>query len=138
MAFLQPPAEALTDAEFTTKLERFFAGVNAVMVRAELHSPRVIKLRSGRGKYLAVDVVEYPHDDPDMKSEGKATSVFCFIAAEDTTTNGLGVVKRGDVLKPASYKKPAKHARGSIFDEWGGLRGADGSREIAWTGPEYR
>lgn len=27
----------------------------------------------------------------------------------------------GDVLKPASWKAPAKHARGNIFDEKNGL-----------------
>lgn len=28
----------------------------------------------------------------------------------------------GDVLKPASWKTPAKHARGNIFDEFNGLK----------------
>lgn len=28
----------------------------------------------------------------------------------------------GDVLKPASWRAPAKHARGNIFDEWNGMR----------------
>lgn len=28
----------------------------------------------------------------------------------------------GDVLKPASWKTPAKHARGNILDEHNGLR----------------
>lgn len=28
----------------------------------------------------------------------------------------------GDVLKPASWKAPAKHARGNIFDKWNGLK----------------
>lgn len=32
----------------------------------------------------------------------------------------------GDVLKPASYKTPAKHARGNLFDPDGGLK---------WMGP---
>ncbi len=37
-------------------------------------------------------------------------SVHCFV---DRTN--------GDVLKPATYKSPAKHARGNIFDESNGL-----------------
>lgn len=37
----------------------------------------------------------------------------------------------GDVLKPASWKAPAKHARGNIFDNNNGL----GS--MLWTGPAY-
>src|SRR5436189_184485 len=28
----------------------------------------------------------------------------------------------GDVLKPAGWKAPAKHARGNIFDDHGGLK----------------
>jgi hypothetical protein len=32
----------------------------------------------------------------------------------------------GDVLKPASWKAPAKHARGNIFDQWNGMK---------WIGP---
>lgn len=28
----------------------------------------------------------------------------------------------GDVLKPASFKTPAKHARGNIFDEYNGMK----------------
>lgn len=38
-------------------------------------------------------------------------SVHCFI---DTTN--------GDVLKAAGWKAPAKHARGNLFDDAGGLR----------------
>ena len=30
-------------------------------------------------------------------------------------------IKTGDVLKPASWKAPAKHARGNIFDKSNGL-----------------
>ena len=29
----------------------------------------------------------------------------------------------GDVLKPASFKTPAKHARGNIYDDHNGLKG---------------
>lgn len=47
-------------------------------------------------------------------------SVHCFV---DRTT--------GDVLKPASWSAPAKHARGNIFDDKNGL----GS--MYWTGPAY-
>lgn len=40
----------------------------------------------------------------------KSGSVHCFVDKET-----------GDVLKPASWSKPAKHARGNIFDEHNGL-----------------
>lgn len=47
--------------------------------------------------------------------------IYAFIALEDFSTKELGQVKAGDVMKPASYKKPAKHARGNVFDAEGGL-----------------
>lgn len=52
--------------------------------------------------------------------DGNSGSVHCFIARGDSTTRGLGLVRKGDVLKPASYKVPAKGARGNLFDENGG------------------
>lgn len=43
-------------------------------------------------------------------------SVYCFIAACDSESKTLGVVKKGDILKAASWKQPAKHVRGSIYN----------------------
>ncbi len=37
----------------------------------------------------------------------------------------------GDVLKPATWKAPAKHARGNLFDEFGGLK------HMSQYGPAY-
>ena len=37
----------------------------------------------------------------------------------------------GDVLKPASWKRPAKHARGNIFDE------NEGMKYMSSYGPAY-
>jgi hypothetical protein len=124
-------------ADFNAALDAFIAGVNRIYVEAKLHCPRCVRLRSGQGKYLALDVIEFDRDDPQMEGDGRPTSVFCFVAAEETTTKGLGLVSVGDVLKAAGYKKPAKHARGNIFDDHNGLRGRSGQREMAWTGPEY-
>jgi len=47
-------------------------------------------------------------------------SVWCFID-----------LKTGDVLKPASWKRPAKHARGNIFDS------ANGLGRVNEHGPNY-
>lgn len=46
-----------------------------------------------------------------VNENGKDCSVWAFI----NRTNG-------DVLKAASWNAPAKHARGNVFDEWGGMR----------------
>lgn len=48
------------------------------------------------------------------------TSAAAFVAKEDGETKNLGLVRKGDVLKPASWKGPARHARGNLFDAWGG------------------
>lgn len=58
-------------------------------------------------------------------------SAYAFIALRDNQTNALGVVKRGDVMKPASWKVPAKHARGNLFDATGGLG------QVGAYGPAY-
>lgn len=44
-------------------------------------------------------------------------SIYAFIALVDMQTSTLGTVKAGDIHKAASYKLPAKHKRGSVFDE---------------------
>lgn len=49
-----------------------------------------------------------------------------FIAMEDFETKQLGSVKRGDILKPVNWSRPAKHARGNIFDE---------NRGMLWMNP---
>jgi hypothetical protein len=43
--------------------------------------------------------------------DGTQGSVHCFVD-----------MLNGDVLKAASWRAPAKHARGNIFDEYDGLR----------------
>jgi hypothetical protein len=77
--------------------------------------------RSGR-TWIAVDRID---------TEGPGNSIFCFIAAQDGCNRSVGTWKRGDVMKPATYRKPAKHARGNIFDSNNGLA------SMAWTGPAY-
>lgn len=58
-------------------------------------------------------------------------SVHAFVAREDSTTKALGNVQAGDVMKAATYRAPAKHARGNIFDT------ANGSGRMTASGPEY-
>ena len=55
-------------------------------------------------------------------------SVWGFIAKVDGTHKGLPM-KKGDVLKPAGWRAPAKHTRGNIFD--------DNQDYFQWTGPNY-
>ena len=60
------------------------------------------------GRYIRINETSEELDKPSNRPI--RDSVWAFI---DRTT--------GDVLKPASYKAPAKHARGNIFDEKGGM-----------------
>jgi len=50
--------------------------------------------------------------------------IHSFIALCDNETKGLGKVLKGDVMKPATWKAPARHARGNIYDDYNGLENA--------------
>ena len=55
-------------------------------------------------------------------------SVWGFVAKKDGFHKELPM-KVGDVFKPASWRAPAKHVRGSIFDT--------NTNWFRWTGPNY-
>lgn len=55
------------------------------------------------------------------------SSVWGFVSLIEGVNKGSLVLK-GDLLKPASYKSPAKHSRGNIFD---------GSAKWEFFGPSY-
>jgi hypothetical protein len=62
-------------------------------------------------KWVRVVVIERQHDGGQ-----RVSSVYAFIALQDGETKALGKIKAGDIHKPATFKAPAKHARGSVFD----------------------
>lgn len=69
----------------------------------------------------------------DRSLDGTTTvrgSAHAFIDITGGTIGGVNHA-RGSVLKPASWKAPAKHARGNIFAKDNGLSCMD------WTGPAY-
>lgn len=45
------------------------------------------------------------------------TSIYAFVAMSDFQTKELGQIKRGDIHKAATYKAPAKHARGNVAQD---------------------
>jgi len=55
------------------------------------------------------------------------TCCWGFISRVDGELKG-SLIKKGDLLKPATWKAPAKHARGNIID---------GSARYSVYGPEY-
>jgi len=56
-------------------------------------------------------------------------SVWGFVAKVDGVHKGVPMVK-GDILKAAGWRAPAKHSRGSIFDK-------EMHKSFSWTGPNY-
>ena len=62
-------------------------------------------------KWVRVVTLDVPNE-----GEPRVSSVYAFIALIDGNTKALGSFKAGDIFKPAGWKAPAKHARGSVFD----------------------
>lgn len=57
------------------------------------------------------------HIEEKLRGVWTRTSIYAFVARVDLDNKTLGYVKAGDIMKPASLTKPARHTRGSIFDE---------------------
>lgn len=51
-----------------------------------------------------------------VDTSGTSRSCYAFVALCDFENKQLGKVKQGDIHKPASWKAPAKHSRGSVFN----------------------
>lgn len=69
---------------------------------------------------------EFPNMAPD-EITSKIGKRYAKIIRTHVANNGRSVhcfvdITNGDVLKAASWKAPAKHARGNIFDEHDGLK----------------
>jgi len=82
--------------------------------------PHTHEVESIGSSFARVVSREYDPRDPD--GEGRATGVYCFVAMKDGKNKELGEYKAGDIFKAASYKKPAKHARGNIWTDLSGVR----------------
>lgn len=91
----------MTVKDFDKRLKEFIARVtklNGEYMKDNFPSLKVDPIKTAPGlRYVKVI---------------RGTSVYCFV---DVFT--------GDVLKAASWKKPAKHARSNIFDEDFGMSG---------------
>jgi hypothetical protein len=63
-------------------------------------------------KWVRVEKRDYP--------DREGGSISTFIALATFSTKALGEVKAGDIHKSATYKAPAKTARGSVYaDDFG-------------------
>jgi len=59
-------------------------------------------------------------------------SVIAFVAKVDGQTKALGAYKMGSVFKPATWKIPAKHVRGSIFSDSNGREAMERSGNVRY------
>lgn len=102
-----------------TEIEKFVTEINEV--RKEFYTTSFPNLKpakialSNRGRKYAKLVY--------LNEAGKVASVWGFIALN----NGNGY-RKGDLLKPASFSAPAKHARGNILN---------GTAKWTVNGPAY-
>jgi hypothetical protein len=65
--------------------------------------------------------------------QGSSRSSWAFVAKDDGESKALGQWKKGDIFKSASWRAPAKHARGNVFD----LSNGPTCNVTQWTGPNY-
>jgi len=82
--------------EFGDRFDEFMVRINNFL-KADVYPNRKITFTTG-GKYIKVIDDKY--------GDGESCSVYAFIDKSS-----------GDLLKPASWKAPAKHARSNIFNE---------------------
>ena len=97
---------------YEERLDKFVNGCQGLIDEnhkrfANLITPR-LRISTGR-RYSKIIVTEARGREIDEQFVD--ASVYCFIDR-----------KNGDVLKSASWKAPAKHARGNIFDNFNGLK----------------
>lgn len=66
-----------------------------------------------------------------VSKHGGQDSVWAFVAVANGESKGMGKYNRGDIFKPATWRAPAKHARGNVFES------LPLCNVTTWTGPNY-
>jgi hypothetical protein len=109
----------------TPALQSFAAAVDALREKHRVECGFAFAARFGAiiapiapgSKFVRIMSTETPLSPTEKAKQ----SIYAFVAMVDSETKSLGTVKAGDVMKPATWKAPAKHARGNIFDAANGL-----------------
>lgn len=104
-----------TATQFEIALSNFIAGAQRKL--DEAYGPNYPE--NCKEVLVAVPGKRYTKVVRARKEGGEHGSVYCFID------------QNGDILKPASWRAPAKHARGNLFTLDGGLNG------VGAYGPNY-
>ena len=105
-----------TKEAFDAALATFVAGAQKIVHEGRFTGPEYSLFVDPRGTRYKRIVIQRPVNSGVIPDR----SVYCFV---DTTN--------GDVLKADGWKKPAKHARGNIFNADNGLGG------VNWFGGVY-
>lgn len=84
-----------------------------------LHVKRISDEAAGDSQFKSIFEADYISDKwcRIVKTYTGSQSVYAFIALQNYSTKTLGMVNVGDIHRPASWKIPAKHARGNVFQE---------------------
>ncbi len=110
-AAAQPTA---TPEGYDEALESFLTGVEKIIH----HHAKVLGYKDMESnKVIHESGIKY---DKVFRKDATSKNIYCFI--ERST---------GNILKPATFKVPAKGARGNLFDETNGLK------RMSTFGPEY-
>jgi len=105
------------NTELNAKIEEFVKAADALTVKEyadrnyTFAAPPIHRADFLSDKWVRVVTLE------ERNGEWKVGSVYAFIALVENTTKALGSVKPGDIHKAATFKAPAKHARGNVFVE---------------------
>jgi hypothetical protein len=118
--------------EFAARLEKYRHGVEKKYAQhwAEskfTHNPGGYAIVVDGTRFVKVKILERRWLDQMDHSKGEVNRD----ALVDSRIHSFIDKLTGDVLKPESWKKPAKHARGNIYDESNGLA------RVNHFGPEY-
>ena len=114
----------------------FVDGINRLLsgIKKNYHKWTNPDSIEGNIKDIKMQSISDFNDSLNIKTGKKYTkvlqgnTVWGFVANSDGVLKGIPYFK-GDVFKPAGWKGPAKHARGSIFDT--------NTNWFSWTGPNY-
>lgn len=91
------------------------------------------KVNEERKEYWDTNYSYKPYEPLKVKKGNKlmkiidGTSVWAFVSMFDGEHKGVPI-KKGDLLKPATWSQAAKHSRGNIFD---------GTDKWEYYGPNY-
>ena len=123
-------------AKFDQQIELFRAGVEKIHAAYwkegnYTHNPGSLAKVVKGNRYARVLLCEMRWVDDRTKTDVIKNNDGTPFTSERGQIHSFIDMMTGDVLKPASWKAPAKHPRGNIFDEWNGLK------YVNHFGPQY-